>query len=98
MSVTGSDRRDWHPTNSRMLLTYGLLSRKTTERTLPFVTSIEVQFNVSLETLSEPFSVSTPVGDPVIARRVYKNYPLIVSQKVTSTELVDIEMVDLMSF
>ncbi|KAH0743109.1 hypothetical protein KY290_031102 [Solanum tuberosum] len=38
--------------------------------TLSFVTPyIVVNFGVTPETLSEPFSVSTPVGDPVIARR-----------------------------
>ena len=64
--------------------------------TLSFVTSyIAVQFSVSLKTLSEPFSVSTQVGDPVIARRVYINYPVTVSQKVTSANLVQLEMVDL---
>ncbi|MCQ8082150.1 hypothetical protein NP492_23805, partial [Salmonella enterica] len=63
--------------------------------TLSFVTPyIAVQFSVSPETLSEPFSVSTPVGDPVIARRVYKNCPVTVSQKVTSADLVELEMVD----
>ena len=56
---------------------------------ISFITSyIAVQFNVSLQTLSEPFSNYTPVGDPVIARRVYKNIPVTVSQKVTSTDLV----------
>ena len=44
--------------------------------------------------LSEPFSVSTLVGDPVIARRLYRNYPVIVSQKVTSADLVELEMVE----
>ena len=63
--------------------------------TLSFVTPyIVVQFTVCPETLSEPFSVSTPVGDPVIARRVYRNCPVIVSQKVTSTDLLELEMVD----
>ena len=63
--------------------------------TLSFVTPyIAVQFSVSPETLSEPFSVSTPVGDPVIARRVYRNCPVTVSQKVTSANLVELEMVD----
>ena len=63
--------------------------------TLSFVTPyIAVQFSVSPETLSEPFSVSTPVGDPVIARRVYRNCPVTVSQKVTSADLVELEMVD----
>ncbi|WMV50863.1 hypothetical protein MTR67_044248 [Solanum verrucosum] len=58
------------------------------------VMQVTVQFSVSPETLSEPFSVSTPVGDPVIARRVYKNCPVTVSQKVTSVDLVGLEMVD----
>ena len=48
--------------------------------TLSFVTPyIAFQFSVSPETLSEPFSVSTPIGDLVIARRVYRNCPIIVS-------------------
>ena len=47
-----------------------------------------------LETHSEPISVSTPVGDPVIARQVYRNCPVIVSQKVTLADLVQLEMVD----
>ncbi|WMV49517.1 hypothetical protein MTR67_042902 [Solanum verrucosum] len=57
----------------------------------PFIVVI---LDVSPETLSEPFSVSTPVGDSVIARRVYRNCPVTVSQKVTSTDLVELEMVD----
>ena len=63
--------------------------------TLSFVTPyIAVQFSVSPETLLEPISVSTPVGDPVIARWVYRNFPVTVSQKVTSADLVELEMVD----
>ncbi|TMW86794.1 hypothetical protein EJD97_020878 [Solanum chilense] len=53
-----------------------------------------VQFNVSPETLSEPFSVSTEAGDPIIGRRVYRICPVIVSQKFTSADLVELEMVD----
>ena len=48
--------------------------------TICFVTPyIEIQFSVSPETLLEPLSVSTPVGNPVIARLVYRNCPIIVS-------------------
>ena len=47
-----------------------------------------------LETHSKPISVSTPVGDPVIARQVYKNCPFIVSQRVTSEDLVVLESLD----
>ena len=56
--------------------------------------SIAIQFSVSPETLSEPFSLSTPVDDPVTARRAYRNFPITVSQKVTSEDLVELEMVD----
>ena len=63
--------------------------------TISFVTPYkEIQFSVSLKNLSEPFSVSTLVGDLVIARRVYRNFLVTVSQKVTSTDLVELEMVD----
>ena len=46
------------------------------------------------KTLSELFSVSTPVGVTTIARRVYKNCPVTISHKVTSADLVELEMVD----
>ncbi|KAH0633386.1 hypothetical protein KY284_036172 [Solanum tuberosum] len=46
----------------------------------------------SPDVVTEPFSVSTPVGDPVIARRVYKNWSITVSQKVSSVDLVELEM------
>ena len=39
---------------------------------------VAVQLNVSLEALYEPFSDSTPVGDPVIDRWVYKICPVVV--------------------
>ena len=55
---------------------------------------MEINFSFSPETLSEPLSVSTPVCDPVIARRVYKNCPVTISHKVTSADLVELEMVD----
>ena len=56
---------------------YALLDPRAT---LSFVTPyITVQFNVTAESLSEPFSVSTVVGDPVIARRVFRNFSVIVS-------------------
>ncbi|WMV30034.1 hypothetical protein MTR67_023419 [Solanum verrucosum] len=83
----------WHPTSVRIWLQYGKLSGKTTWATLSFETPyIAVQFSVSPETLSEPFSVSTPVCDPIIARRVYRDYPISVSQKVTSADLKEVNL------
>ena len=59
---------------------------------------IVVQFTVSPETFTELFADSTPVDDPVVTRRVYKNFYVRVSQKVTSVDLVELEMVDFYVF
>ena len=62
--------------------------------TLSCITSyIAVQFNISLETQLEHFSVSTPVGDLVIARQVFKNSPVTVSQKVSSVDLIEFDVI-----
>ncbi|KAF3650181.1 hypothetical protein FXO38_17282 [Capsicum annuum] len=60
-----------------------------------FVTPcIAVNFRVSPEILAEPFSVFTLVGKTIIAQRVYKNCLIIISQKVTSADLVELEITD----
>lgn len=62
--------------------------------TLFFVTPyIAVHFSVSPETLSKSFSISTIIGNLVIARRVYRNCSVTVSHKVTLADLVELEMV-----
>ncbi|KAH0713646.1 hypothetical protein KY289_009605 [Solanum tuberosum] len=59
-----------------------------TGATLSFVTPyIAVQCSVSPETLSEPFSVSTPVRDPVIARRAWIGYILVMPQSIVELGL-----------
>ena len=79
-----------------MLLTYGCTHYVEKQHTwLSFVTPYKaVQVTASLEAHSEPLSVSTTLGDPVIARWVYKNCHDTASQKVTSADLVELEMVD----
>ena len=63
--------------------------------TLSFVNPyIAVELSVGPETLTEPFSVSTLVGDPFISRWLYINYHVTVSHNVSSTDLVDLETVD----
>ncbi|KAF3648227.1 CCHC-type integrase [Capsicum annuum] len=60
---------------------------------LPFVTPyIAGDFGISSEILAEPFSVSTPVDKTIIARRVYRNCPVMIFQKSTSTDLVELEL------
>lgn len=45
-----------------------------------FVTPyITIDFEVSLEILAETFSVSTPVGESIIARWLYRNFPIMIS-------------------
>ncbi|KAF3626409.1 pEARLI1-like lipid transfer protein 2 [Capsicum annuum] len=60
---------------------------------LSFVTPyIAGNFGTSPEILVEPFSVSTLVGKTIIARWVYRNCPIMIFQKVTSEDLVKLEM------
>ena len=62
---------------------------------LYFVTPyVAVQFIVSPETLSESLLVSTLVGYPVIAKWVYQNCFIKDSHKVTSEDLVELEIVN----
>lgn len=74
------------------LCVYALLDPQTS---LPFVTPyIAVNFGVSPKILIEPFSVSIPVDKSIVAHQVYRNYPITVSQKVTSVDLVELEMIN----
>ena len=62
---------------------------------MSFVTPyIAGDFGISPKVLAEPFSVSTPVGKTIIARRVYRNCPIMISQKSMSADLVELEMTD----
>ncbi|XP_070014108.1 uncharacterized protein [Nicotiana sylvestris] len=46
------------------------------------------------EILSDPFTVSTPVGESIIARRVYRGCTITVCGRQTSADLVELEMLD----
>ncbi|KAF3685722.1 hypothetical protein FXO37_00334 [Capsicum annuum] len=62
---------------------------------LSFVTPyIAVDFGISPKILAEPFSVPTLVGKTIIAWQVYRNCPIMIFQKVTSADLVELEMTD----
>nr|XP_009792465.1 PREDICTED: uncharacterized protein LOC104239518 [Nicotiana sylvestris] len=57
----------------------------------PFIAS---SFVVEPEQLHEPFSVSTPVGDSITTTRVYRNCVVMVCGRATTTDLIELEMVD----
>ncbi|KAH0784113.1 hypothetical protein KY290_003711 [Solanum tuberosum] len=61
---------------------------------LSFVTPyVANKFEVLPERLCEPFCVSTPVGDSILAERVYRD-PVSINHKSTMADLVELDMVD----
>ncbi|XP_075076654.1 uncharacterized protein LOC142163281 [Nicotiana tabacum] len=63
--------------------------------TLSYVTPyIAKNFGIELEKLCEPFEVSTPVGESVIARCIYKGCQVKVHHRLTVADLVELEMLD----
>ncbi|XP_075085097.1 uncharacterized protein LOC142168329 [Nicotiana tabacum] len=63
--------------------------------TLSYVTPyIAKKFGIEPEKLCESFEVSTPVGESVIARCIYKGRPVKVYHRLTAAHLVELEMVD----
>ena len=63
--------------------------------TLSFVTTLVAKkFDVLPYILYEPFLVSTPVGESVIAKRVYLNCPISLPNRVSYVDLVELDMHD----
>ncbi|XP_070028578.1 uncharacterized protein [Nicotiana sylvestris] len=84
---------------------YALAGRQDTEArgdvvtdlrsTLSYVTPyIAKKFRIKPEKLCEPFEVSTPVGESVITRCIYRGCLVKVHQCLTVADLVELEMVD----
>ncbi|WMV08369.1 hypothetical protein MTR67_001754 [Solanum verrucosum] len=62
--------------------------------TLLFVTPyVAMRFDISLEILSNPFHIFTPVGDSIVTKRVYRNCHIFVSHRVTHVDLVDFDVI-----
>ncbi|XP_070012964.1 uncharacterized protein [Nicotiana sylvestris] len=63
--------------------------------TLSYVTPyIAKKFGIELEKLCEPFEMSTPVGESVIARCIYRGCLVKVHYRLTVADLVELEMLD----
>ena len=57
--------------------------------TLSFVTPlVDKMFDILPDILHEPFIVSTPVGESVVAKKVYRNCPTMLPNRVSYVELV----------
>ncbi|XP_070039485.1 uncharacterized protein [Nicotiana tomentosiformis] len=63
--------------------------------TLSYVTPfVDNKFGVEPELISKPLALSTPIGDSVIARRVYTGCTVMICSRQTSTNLFELEMVN----
>ncbi|WMV13973.1 hypothetical protein MTR67_007358 [Solanum verrucosum] len=63
--------------------------------TLSFVTPyVVMRFDISPKILCNPFYVTLPAGDSIVARRVYRNFPISVSHILTHVDLIALDMLD----
>ena len=63
--------------------------------TLSFVTPlVACKFDLLPEIMHEPFIVSTPIGDDIRAERVYNDCRIIVLDRVTYADLIELAMLD----
>ena len=63
--------------------------------TLSFVTPLATKnFDILPDVLIEPFSVTNPVGDSVVAKRVFMSCPISLPHKVTLVDLFEIDIVN----
>ncbi|KAF3684468.1 hypothetical protein FXO38_00255 [Capsicum annuum] len=63
--------------------------------TLFYVTPyVAVGFGLEPEVIIEPFSISTSVGDSVVAKRVYRNCVVSIHGRETVADLIELDMID----
>ncbi|XP_070045431.1 uncharacterized protein [Nicotiana tomentosiformis] len=63
--------------------------------TLSYVTPyVAMEFGIEPEQLYEPFSVSTPVGESILATRVYRDCDITLRGRDTVADLIELRMVD----
>ena len=55
---------------------------------------IAVNFEISPESIPEPILVSTPVGDSIVAQKVYKKCLVTILHRVLLADLIELDMVD----
>ena len=55
---------------------------------------VVMKFFVLPDNFVELFSVTTPVGDSIVAKRVYKSCPILLSNRATLVDLVELDMLD----
>ena len=62
---------------------------------LSFVTPLLAkEFDILPDILHDPLVVSTLVGDSVVAKRVYSNCPIMLPNRLSYVDLVELDMLD----
>ncbi|KAH0716653.1 hypothetical protein KY290_012914 [Solanum tuberosum] len=72
---------------------YALQSRGDQESS-PDVVTVAIQFDMLPDVLDKPFSISTPVGDSIVANRVFRGCSISLPNRVTLVDLVELDMLD----
>ena len=49
---------------------------------------------IFLDILKEHLMLTTPIGEPVFPKRVYRYCPIMLANRVTHVELIELDMVD----
>ena len=52
------------------------------------------RFDVSPDVLLDVFTVSNPIGESIVANRVYRNFHVSLSDRVTYVDLVELEILN----
>jgi len=55
---------------------------------------VSIRFDVFLDMLMDLFSVSTPIGESIVANKVYRSYHVSLSHRDTYTDLVELDTLD----
>ena len=53
-----------------------------------------MKFNVLPDVLIEPFSLITPVSDSIVAKRVYRSCPILLTNRITLVYLVELDILE----
>ncbi|XP_070054504.1 uncharacterized protein [Nicotiana tomentosiformis] len=65
------------------------------ESSLSYVTLyVDTSFGIEPEQLHEPFSISTPIGESIMAARVYRDCVVTVYGRDTMADLIELGMID----
>ena len=63
--------------------------------TLSYVTPlVHKKFDILADTFQEPLVVSNSVGESVVAKKVYRNCPIMLPNRVSYVDLVELDMLD----